>query len=329
VIALARDGNAEPCAVMILRDGGADPQPVVQRANETLAEYQRMRTWFVWPEEDFPRTSTQKPRISAIQQVVQARLRTKPEAAAVSSSVAELIARLKGKSTAELGQESDLETDLNLSSLDRVELLGAVFLGEKRAKLAPGEKKTVAQGILKSLVDSMYDSEDGEVHTLTSLFRLCIFLEVDISRYMDKGNEYLVNRFVPMLLAQETEVTQDETWLKLGKVCAERLEIINASEIDYDWTVPYEYNFSCHCDDCKDLAKFLDADAQARDFRMNEERRLHLKSKVVQIPQLKHEMLRENRYVFSVTKTHAPKRTLRFPNGERLLDRLRIMLNAA
>ena len=69
VIALPRDGNAEPCAVMILRDADDDPEAVVQRANETLAEYQRMRSWFVWPEEDFPRTSTQKPRTSVIQQV--------------------------------------------------------------------------------------------------------------------------------------------------------------------------------------------------------------------------------------------------------------------
>ncbi len=43
VIALPRDGNAEPCAVLILRASDIDPEPVVMRANETLAEYQRMR----------------------------------------------------------------------------------------------------------------------------------------------------------------------------------------------------------------------------------------------------------------------------------------------
>ena len=78
VIALPRDGNAEPCAVMIMRDGNVDPEPVVRHANETLAEYQRMRNWFVWQEDDFPRTSTQKPRTNAILQVVQARLGAKP-----------------------------------------------------------------------------------------------------------------------------------------------------------------------------------------------------------------------------------------------------------
>jgi long-chain acyl-CoA synthetase len=126
VVALPRDGNAEPCAVMILRDAGGDPEPVVRRANETLAEYQRMRTWFVWPEDDFPRTSTQKPRTNAVLQVVKARLGATTAAPGGSRSLAELIARVKGKSSEGSAQKSDLEADLNLSSLDRVELLGAL-----------------------------------------------------------------------------------------------------------------------------------------------------------------------------------------------------------
>jgi long-chain acyl-CoA synthetase len=131
VVALPREGNAEPCAVLIMRDRSADPEPVVGRANETLAEYQRMRRWFVWPEDDFPRTSTQKPRISEIlplvqARLVQARLSATPEGATASSSLAGLIARVKGKSAEALDPPSNLEADLNLSSLDRVELLGAL-----------------------------------------------------------------------------------------------------------------------------------------------------------------------------------------------------------
>jgi len=126
VIALPREGNAEPCAVMILRDRHVDPEPPVRRANETLAEYQHMRTWFVWPDDDFPRTSTHKPRTNAVLQVVQAQLGATPGGQTGLSSLAELIARVKGKPDGEVGQKSDLETDLNLSSLDRVELLGAL-----------------------------------------------------------------------------------------------------------------------------------------------------------------------------------------------------------
>ncbi len=126
VIALPRNGNAEPCAVLILRDGRVDPVPAVRRANETLAEYQRMRNWFLWPEDDFPRTSTQKPRTGTIQEAVLAHLGASPVAQTGLSPLAELMARVKGKGAGELRQDSSLEADLNLSSLDRVELLGAL-----------------------------------------------------------------------------------------------------------------------------------------------------------------------------------------------------------
>jgi long-chain acyl-CoA synthetase len=126
VIALPRDGNAEPCAVVILRDGDADLEPVVRRANETLAEYQRMRNWFVWPDEDFPRTSTQKPRGSVIQQVVLSRLGNRPAENASSSPLEELLTRITGRPTLKSGRDANLETELNLSSLDRVELMGAL-----------------------------------------------------------------------------------------------------------------------------------------------------------------------------------------------------------
>ena len=65
VVGIERGGNAEPCAVLILRDD-AKVDEVVERANQSLAEFQRMRMWVQWPQEDFPRTSTQKPRRNVI-----------------------------------------------------------------------------------------------------------------------------------------------------------------------------------------------------------------------------------------------------------------------
>jgi long-chain acyl-CoA synthetase len=126
VVALPHNGNAEPCAVIILRDSHSDAEAVVRQANQTLAEYQRMRAWMVWPEEDFPRTSTQKPRTNLIQQLAQAKLTSKPSAASSASPLVELIGRITGRASAQLSPEANLEADLNLSSLDRVELLGAL-----------------------------------------------------------------------------------------------------------------------------------------------------------------------------------------------------------
>jgi long-chain acyl-CoA synthetase len=123
VIPLPRNGNAEPCAAIILRDSGVDPEAIVKRANESLAEYQRMNAWVVWPEEDFPRTSTQKPLRSIIQQAVQAQ---KSSGQMRSSPLAELIARITKRSPSQVAPNANLESELNLSSLDRVELLSAL-----------------------------------------------------------------------------------------------------------------------------------------------------------------------------------------------------------
>lgn len=133
VIALPREGNAEPCAVLILRDGEVAVDAVMRRANGSLAEYQRMHTWFVWQEEDFPRTSTQKPRTGVIRDVVQAKLGPKSAAnlgGVGSSPLADLITRITGRASAPMSDEDAgrvrLDADLGLSSLDRVELLSAL-----------------------------------------------------------------------------------------------------------------------------------------------------------------------------------------------------------
>jgi long-chain acyl-CoA synthetase len=139
VIALPRNGNAEPCAAIILRDSNAIPDQAVNRANESLAEYQRMNHWVVWPEEDFPRTSTQKPLRSVIQQAVQAQLAQKSPNA--SSPLAELIGRITRRPPTPLSPDANLESELKLSSLDRVELLSAL---EDRYQLDLSETRFAA-----------------------------------------------------------------------------------------------------------------------------------------------------------------------------------------
>jgi long-chain acyl-CoA synthetase len=164
VVALPRDGNAEPCAVLILRSGNVDPEPVVRRANATLAEYQRMLTWFAWPDEDFPRTSTQKPRTTVIEKVVLTHLQNKAGGGTTASALAGLISRITGSRERELPSEINLEEDLNLSSLDRVELLGALEdryqldLSETRfaALKTVGDVESMLQGRLPARVEYHY-----------------------------------------------------------------------------------------------------------------------------------------------------------------------------
>ena len=127
VVGIDRGGNAEPCAVLILRERG-DVETAVRRANELLADYQRMRIWLEWPEEDFPRTSTQKPRRKIIAEAAQGKMQ--PEAGAIQVTAGrplrELIAKTAGRAIPTLREDANLDSDLGLSSLDRVELLSAL-----------------------------------------------------------------------------------------------------------------------------------------------------------------------------------------------------------
>lgn len=151
VVGLERDGNAEPCAVLLLRDPASDAEAVVRRANASLAEYQQMRRWFVWPEQDFPRTPTQKPLLRRIQEAVEAKER-KPDAAGVASPLAELIARIAGRAPYPLTPGTHLAKDLNLSSLDRVELLSALEERYQMDLSESGFSETTTVGDLERLL---------------------------------------------------------------------------------------------------------------------------------------------------------------------------------
>jgi long-chain acyl-CoA synthetase len=132
-------GNSEACAALLLRDGASASQ-VVAKANQSLADFQKIRSWFVWPDSDFPRTSTQKPKMDVIRQAVEAHLNGRnagvtPSRSAAGSSGAleQLIAEIAGRKlnpqdrgTAAATAGAHLEDDLNLSSLDRVELMSAI-----------------------------------------------------------------------------------------------------------------------------------------------------------------------------------------------------------
>ncbi len=134
VIPLETGGNSEPCAVLLLsperiplvmadlarpaRSARLDlpvsiARTTIDAANASLAEYQRIRRWLVWPDPDFPRTPTGKPRLAAIAERAAQLLRTQ----ASSNS---------GFSTSLTSFPSLPSTLKDLSSLDRVELLSTL-----------------------------------------------------------------------------------------------------------------------------------------------------------------------------------------------------------
>lgn len=125
VVGLEQRGNAEPVAVLLLRDS-ADAAAIVRQANRHLAEFQQMRRWIVWPDQDFPRTPTQKPKLSVIQQAVQQESSSNAPTPSTESGLAELIRGITGRASNHLNADTKLEGDLNLSSMDRVELMSAL-----------------------------------------------------------------------------------------------------------------------------------------------------------------------------------------------------------
>jgi long-chain acyl-CoA synthetase len=130
VIPLERGGNAEPCAILLRNglpsDGDAAARHAIESANAGLAEYQRIHSWIVWPEPDFPRTSTGKPRLSVISARA-AQIFSEPHARISSDADASPLRDLLAKFTPPGGRAANhLENELNLSSLDRVELMSAL-----------------------------------------------------------------------------------------------------------------------------------------------------------------------------------------------------------
>jgi long-chain acyl-CoA synthetase len=126
VVGLEEGGNAEPIATLLLHNATDDAAAIVARANGQLAEFQKMRRWLVWPDQDFPRTPTQKPKLSTIQQAVQQEFANATPATGMQGGLSELIGRITGRTTGALSSDARLEGDLNLSSMDRVELMSAL-----------------------------------------------------------------------------------------------------------------------------------------------------------------------------------------------------------
>ena len=126
VIPVDHGGNAEPRAILRMNSGPDAKEEAardaIENANASLAEYQRVRQWLVWPEPDFPRTPTGKPRLS----VIAARAAEAFDGSLQASAHAGTLDDLLVKFSAGKGDSEKLEKDLNLTSLDRVELMSAL-----------------------------------------------------------------------------------------------------------------------------------------------------------------------------------------------------------
>jgi long-chain acyl-CoA synthetase len=132
VIPIVGSNGTEPLATLIPRDKQSDLNAAVARANESLADFQRIHRWVCWPESDFPRTtSTRKVIKSVVVQAVNktlaaAEVAPAGRAGAAPSVILPVISQVAGAQAAMLDQSAKLADDLKLDSLGRVELLSAL-----------------------------------------------------------------------------------------------------------------------------------------------------------------------------------------------------------
>src|SRR6266849_869009 len=171
VIPFEANGTAEPCAVLVLREFGAAigvAGHAVEVANTSLADYQRIRRWLVWPEPDFPRTPTGKPRLGLIASRAQELMQpSRPLDSLAPSSAA--------------GSPALPESLKDLSSLDRVELLASlehryqIEINETQfasAETAADLQKLLAQPAARR---SDYIYPRWAQHSLVRFFRLAVY----------------------------------------------------------------------------------------------------------------------------------------------------------
>jgi long-chain acyl-CoA synthetase len=62
VIGLAEDGEGPVVHAVLLMDHPERAKSIIQQANKRLASHQQIKGFTIWPEQDFPRTTTLKVR---------------------------------------------------------------------------------------------------------------------------------------------------------------------------------------------------------------------------------------------------------------------------
>ena len=132
VMAVPGERGDEVLAVVIMRHLGADAAATIARANESLAEHQKIRRWYLWPELDFPRTATDKILKREVAERLKQRGGPNSDVAACrtcdqsSSYILSAAAQITGEIPSTGDPSLNLATDLKLDSLGRVELLSVL-----------------------------------------------------------------------------------------------------------------------------------------------------------------------------------------------------------
>ncbi len=149
VLGARDDRRRERVHAALLLDDPGSADAIVRSANARLADHQRIRTWSVWPDEDFPRGPTLKPDRALVRGVVEggpSAVVGPVASVATGDPVVDVVARASGRAAREVREDAELEADLGLDSIGRIELLSLLEeeMGVAIDELAIGPRLTVA-----------------------------------------------------------------------------------------------------------------------------------------------------------------------------------------
>jgi len=123
VIGVERGDGEEVHAVLLLDGSGKAPDDIIGQANKSLDALQRITGYTVWNEPEFPKTTTLKIKKFAVKEALK-KGPAEGEATVSRDSLLNLLAKVTGTGVAQIREESLLVTDLGLTSIDRLELVG-------------------------------------------------------------------------------------------------------------------------------------------------------------------------------------------------------------
>lgn len=122
VIGLDRGGGEEVHAVILPDGSGRKPEEIVAEANSRLDNLHQITGFSIWPEREFPKTTTMKIRKFMVKERIK---KGREEGGAVVSAdtLINIISRVTDTPAGEITEESVLVRDLGLTSIGRLEMV--------------------------------------------------------------------------------------------------------------------------------------------------------------------------------------------------------------
>jgi long-chain acyl-CoA synthetase len=122
VIGLDKGKGEEVHAVFLLKNEDLNIHKIIQSVNEDLDPLQRIESFSIWPEIDFPRTTTLKIQKFKVKEKILNQNKNN-QFEQINDPLISLLVNVSHKSRVEIKEDSILTSDLGLNSLSRLELV--------------------------------------------------------------------------------------------------------------------------------------------------------------------------------------------------------------